>query len=255
MNSKLDINSFIKATGAFIRKDVYAESMNRRVLAIYTPLICIGILCTAFFPDSKFFSTPGVVGISPASQIFGAISSINTFFIPIIAFMYGIQGEKRYGSFILYRILPIDIKLLLGSRVISCWLLSMIPFAFSYLLYIFLTLIGVINPDSLTPIFLDIRFSILIASLTLFISTLAVGIAFNVSPQMLPFAVTLFTAPVVLFPFIFSIRVAGVDSQYILLKLISTFGTMIRLSVLLLVLSVLFGSAFSWFFRRKRSYL
>jgi hypothetical protein len=255
MNSKLEMDFLIKGIGAFIKKDVYAEMMTRPFLALYTLVTGIWIVCAAFYSDSTLFSVPGVVGISAASQSFGTMSGTNSFFIPLVVYMYAIQGEKRYGSFVLYRILPIDIRLLLGSRILSCWLLSIIPFVFSYFVYLFLVLLKVINRDPLTATFLDIRFPILIVSLTLFVSTLAVGIAFTVRPQMLPFVVTMVAMPVVLFPFIFSSRVVGVDSQYVLLKLLENFGTMIRLSVLLLVLSVFFGSAFYWLFRRKRSYV
>lgn len=240
---------------AFIRKDVYAECLHRPALAAYCALLVIGFILVASFPEHPLASTTAMPDISPAAQLFNSLSLTTPFFLPLMVYLYGIQGEKRYGSFVLYRILPIELKHLFIGRVVACWLLGMIPFLVSGGAFLALLAIGKIQPDVLTPAILDFRFVLLVATVTLFTSTLAVGIGLNISPQMLPAVVMLLGSLLVLFPFIFSRRILGIDSQVILVELGRTVSTRLRLSALLVVLSLILGSLFYWGFRRKRSYL
>jgi hypothetical protein len=102
---------------------------------------------------------------------------------------------------------------------------------------------------------LNINFLIFLIVLHWFTSTLAVGLALNVNPSMLPLVVTAMVVCVVIFPFVFSKKVAGIDSKHILIRLAQSLGFLPSASILLALLSALAGGLFFWWFRKKKSFV
>ncbi len=240
---------------AMVKKDLLFEPAFRRVSIFYTAGVCAAILGTGLVPDFSLFSVPGLTGISPASQLFTALAVANTLLIPFAGYMFMIQGERQTGSFVLYRTLPIEILPLFWGRVFSCWMLSMIPIASSYILFVFMHVSGLLAEDSLTAILLGISFPVFIISLCWLTSTTAVGMAVNINSQMLPFVVTSIGVFLVLVPFLFRRVFVSLRFEQIIIEIVEKFGALLGASVFLLLMSLLIGGLCAWLFRRKRSYV
>lgn len=237
---------------ALLRKDLILEPASRRLGITYVPLICAVVIWAAISPGSVPLADPQLGGVE---QVFIPLAITNSFLLPFGFYMNIIQGERRTGSFVLYRTLPIDLGTLFWSRVLSCWLLSLIPTLISYILLVFVRPFTEPGSYSLTTGPLNINFLIFLIVLHWFTSTLAVGLALNVNPSMLPLVVTAMVVCVVIFPFVFSKKVAGIDSKHILIRLAQSLGFLPSASILLALLSALAGGLFFWWFRKKKSFV
>lgn len=237
---------------ALLRKELVLEPGSRRLGIICVPLICIAVIWAAYSPESIPFADPGLGSVE---QIFIPLAITNSFLLPFGFYMNIIQGERRTGSFVLYRILPIDLGTLFWSRVLSCWLLCLILILIPYLLFVFIRLF--VGPDSYSfaTDLLGIRFLLFLIILNWFTSTLAVGLALNINPGMLPLVVTAVTVCIVIFPIVLSKSVAGIDSRHILIRLAQSIGLLPSASLLLALLSALAGGLFFFWFRKKRSFV
>ncbi len=237
---------------ALLRKELILEPAFRRVGIICVPLVCIVVIWAVFSPGSVPLADPQLGGVE---QILIPLAMINSFLVPFGFYMNIIQGERRTGSFVLYRTLPIDKGVLFWGHVLSCWLLALILILIPYLLFIFIRLF--VGPDSysFTTDLLGIRFLLFLIMLNWFTSTLAVGLALNINPGMLPLVVTAVTVCIVIFPFVLSKSVAGIDSRHILIRLAQSLGLLPSASLLLALLSALAGGLFFFWFRKKRSFV
>lgn len=243
------------AVRALVRKDLLLEPVSRRIRFIYTTLVCCFLLWAGISPGSVWISQPVAAGISTASQVFISLAIASTFFVPFLVYLSLIQGERRVSSFLILRALPIDPGFLFWGRVISCWLLSMTPVSVAYALLAFMHASGLLVEDLLTPILLGIRFPLFLVALTWFSSTLAVGLAMNVNPQLLPFVATTIGVMLVLLPILLSPMIMGIDLTSLLIKMVQMYGTLLKASGVFALLSLFFGSLSSKLFRRKRSYV
>ncbi|HEX8635511.1 MAG TPA: hypothetical protein VF703_15300 [Pyrinomonadaceae bacterium] len=244
----------INAALGLIKKDVLDEDISRRSVLTYIALGGLFLVLTAMFPRSGWLASP-VTNISAGSLLLSTFAAFSIFFIPFVCYMFLIQGERRVGSFVLLRVIPLDLRVLFWSRVASCWLLTMFPVAMLYLIFTALYAAGLFPPDLLTPLLFSVRFPLFIAASAILTSTVAVGLALNISPQLLPFITMLCGSLIVLFPFFFSPRLAGTDSSRLVLTLLQRYGGFFSTIIFLLFCSLCCGLIFSWLFRHKRSYV
>ena len=238
-----------------VRKDLLFEPASRRVSIIYTAAVCAALLAAGFAPDFFLFSAHNTTGIAPASQVFTLLAFANTILIPFVGYMFIIQGERQTGSFILYRTLPIEIGLLFWSRIFSCWLLSMIPVASSYILFIIMYASGLLAEDFLTAMLLGVDAPIFLMALAWFTSATAVGLAVNINPQVLPFVVTSIAMFLVFASLSFRRIFVSLKLEQIITEIAEIFGAFRVASIFLFLMSLLIGGFCAWLFQRKRSYV
>lgn len=236
-------------------KDLFLERGFRYFIPACCFFSCGLLLWSAFAPQTALLPGLPIDGISAVSQHVIVVTIMMSYFIPLVLYMNVIQGEKRSGSFLLWRTLPVSLRTLLWGRIVTCWTATMIPVCLTYVLFVFLYAVNVISADLLTPTLLDVRFPFFAATLAFLLSVFAVGLPMITDAQILPFITTSIAISMVMFPFVFSRMVAGTDSQFIMVRFAQIFGTVARISLLMLLLSLLLGGGFDWLLRRKRSYI
>lgn len=233
-----------------IRKDSY---LLGQVTLIYgLPLLGVFLL-TMLVPDWRWFFPPEG-GISQSSLAFSVVASMNTLFIPFVLYLLSIHAEKQYGSFIVWRALPITPRLLLWGHVLSCWVFSSWMTLVLALLFNVLHALGVLAEDRLAPLLLGIRFPLLLIAASLLTSAIAVGLGMNASSLFFSLLVIGVSTPIVLSS-IFLALVFDVRLEALVVRFVRMFGTSLRLSLLLVGLALLWGEVSCWLFSRKRSYV
>jgi hypothetical protein len=231
------------------------EKVSRRIVIIWAVLSSVGLFLSRFESSVAPPLSGDIFKVSPASQLSLLLFFSTTLIVPVVVFMFLIQTEKTYGSFALYRTLPIDCHTLLWSRVLSSLILTTVCVLIVYFFYGLFLASRLISRDALTPVILSFPFLLLLFSLSLLSSVTAIGLAFNISPQLLPSVVTVISILIVTSPFIFSIRVAGFDGQDAMMAYLARYGVFGGVSVALLSMSVLVGGLASVFFKMKRAYV
>ncbi|HYP26652.1 MAG TPA: hypothetical protein VE262_08045 [Blastocatellia bacterium] len=245
----------LRAALALVRKDLLFEKVSRRMVIIWGGLSSLGLLLSRFESDLTLPFSGGPFEVSPASQLSLLLLFSTTLIVPVVVFMFLIQTEKTCGSFAIYRTLPINCHTLYWSRVLSSLILTAACVLIVYLFYGFFLAAGLISRDALTPVLLGLSFLYLLFSLSLFSSVTAIGLAFNISPQLLPSVVTVVSILIVTSPFIFTVRVAGFNGQDAVVTYLARYGVFGGISVALLSVSILVGGLASVFFKLKRSYV
>lgn len=240
---------------ALVRKDLLFEKASRRTLIIYTILSPLGLLLSSFDGPAGSPATGGLMNISTASQMFCMFSLMTTVMVPLLAFMFQIQNEKTYGSFAIYRTLPVGCHTLFWSKALSCSILTAICLLQLYLFYLIYLAFGLLSRDALTPVLLGVSYICFISSLSIFSSVSLIALAFNISPQLLPAVVTALSVFIVVFPVIFSRGAAGFDGQEAIVGFFARYGFLGGIALVLLLLSICVGGIGSWAFRLKRSYV
>lgn len=233
---------------AIVRKELVSEPRTRRVTIYATALMCGGLLFIAVRPSSIL--PPGLElppHLTPVELGFVALALTSSIMWPVGGYLNIIQGEKRAGSFIIYRVLPFTPSGFIWGRILSCWLITITPIAVPYLMLFVIWLAGAGEIPSL-------RFFLFVLSLAWFNSTVVVGLGANIKSDFLALIVPVITILIVLFPFVFSQRVAGIDSMEIMTRFVENVGPLAWKFGLFFPLSLPVGWFFSWIFRKKRSY-
>lgn len=239
---------------AMTRKDLLREPISQRLVLVQSALGCGFILWAGLAPDSTWLAHSIIPELSPVSQVVGSFLFLTPLLMPFVGYMSLIQSERQGNSFRFLRALPIRPQTLFWVRIICCWVLTLIPALSYYLVLGFMQALDLLAQDKFLPVLLSTRFCLLIVTLAWLVSTISVGLGMNVNPQFLPFTVTVIGSALVLFPFVFSRLIIGIDSQVILVKLARTLGTMGGVSLVLALLSLMLGAILSWLFGYKRSY-
>ena len=245
----------LRGVAALVRKDLLFERVSRRILIIWGALSTAGLLFSQFESNMALPFSGTIVEISPASQLSLLLLFSTTLIVPVVVFMFLIQTEKTYGSFAIYRTLPIGCHALFWGRVLSSLILTATCVFIVYLFYGLSLVCGFISRDALTPVLLGFPFLFLLFSLSLLSSVTAIGLAFNISPQLLPSVVTVISILMVVSPFLFTIRVAGFNGQDAMVTYLARYGVFGGISAALLFMSVLVGGLASVFFKVKRAYV
>jgi hypothetical protein len=240
---------------ALVRKDLLFERASLRIVIIWGVLSCAGLLLAQLESGVALPFSGALFEISPASQLSLLLLFSTTLIVPVVVFMFLIQNEKTYGSFAIYRTLPINCHTLFCSRVLSSLILTTTCVLIVYLFYGLFLVSGFVSRDALTPVLLGFPFLFLLFSLSLLSSVTAIGLAFNISPQLLPSVVTVISILIVSSPFVFTIRVAGFNGQDALVTYFARYGVFGGISAALLSMSVLVGGLASIFFKVKRAYV
>ncbi|HVF91825.1 MAG TPA: hypothetical protein VNH22_17295 [Blastocatellia bacterium] len=194
-------------------------------------------------------------GITPASQLLFLLTLTTTIIIPLVVFMFMIQGERTSGTFVIYRTLPVGCRTLFWSRVLSSTILTAICFSTLYLFYLSFLFSGLIGRDALTSLLLGFPYLFLLFSLGIFSSVCSIALTFNISPQLLPTAVTAISTLLVILPFLLSRNMVGFDGQATIVNYFARYGALGGISLGLLGLSLLIGVVGSWAFSHKRAYV
>jgi len=239
---------------ALVKKDLLFEPVFRFLVPYFCISYCAALLWGALESHPAWPLPHERWGLSTASQLFIPFVLFSPVFLSYI-FMEVIRREKQHTSFIYLRAFPISPRGLFWGRVFSCWVISMVCIFPVYVLFLVLHVADLVTRELLAPLVLGIRFPIFLIAVAFFVSTVLVGLAMNVSPQLLPVIAVVVGTVVVLMPFLFSELIMGTEFEFLLFKLVRAVGTIFRASAALFILSLLLGGMFSQFFSRKRSYV
>lgn len=240
---------------ALIKKDLLFERASLRMALVWGACSSAGLFLSHYQPDMILTESPAPSVISGTSQFFLLFSVTGPVMVPVLTFMFLIQGEKTNGSFLVYRTIPVSCYTLFWSRVLSCWLLAITCELMLYLIYCLFLLFGIIREDVLTPTLFGLSYIFLLFSLSIFASTCSIALTFNVQPQLLPTVVTVISVLILIVPLILSDRVAGFDGQSAVVSYFTRYGVAGGISFALLLLSLLIGGLGSWVFKLKRAYV
>ena len=242
--------STLNTIKSLVKKDFLFERVIRRIYFIILPFICLSLLWAKF----NGAASTVMLSVSFASQAFGAFVIFNFPLLPFLVYLYLIQGERRTRSFMTYFTLPIDRRVLFWGRVLTCWLFCLIPTATAYITLIMLHYVFP-SRDLLENIYLTPSFVLFTLSLSWLTSILAIGLAINLDPKSLPIFASITGMLLVMIPFVFSQRVAGMDAQVLVIQFIQSMRTFTRAALFITIASLILGVIFSTWFSNKRSYV
>ncbi len=247
----LDRNS-VDGLKALAKKDLWFEPASRRVLLVYPPVVWAALFWAFISPAPSWLFGP--VGGGSAGAVLAIALSVTNPFLISMGYVSMIQREKSQGSFVRLRVLPIDPGRLLGFRALTCFLFSVIPTSAGYVALGVIRILGMHRDDPLMDLLWSLPFVFFLLALTLVVSTLAVGLAMNLNTQQLTIFATIAGLTVVLFPFIFSRAVMGLDAQELLIKAALMFGNLPRVVAVLFASALVSGLILASAFRRKKAY-
>lgn len=237
------------------KKDFFLEKSARVAVMAFGGVGFVLMMLSLFIPDLPFMGAPGLEDVAVSVQTFMTLSTTGIFIIPLVLSTSVIQGEKRSGSFVLYRTLPLDLSILVWARIFACWCSAILPLLIMRLGLEIAWLTGSHQADLFWVTARSFSFLVFICSMGFVLSAFGVGLAMWLSPQVLPVAVSLVSSVVVLFPFVFSRKAMGVDSGELVVAAASVYSPDVLISLVLLLVGLLIGGCTAWAVTRKRSYV
>ena len=217
----------------------------------YTLLWWALLVWACLAPSSFWFG--GNLVASGASQVMIVFSILTPFFIAFVIYfpLSRAKGKGKVNSSASTESPPKTTREYL-QHCFNCFLLTLIPLFFMYVLFALLSWFGFLSKDLVSSIILGGFFPLLVLSLTLLTSTLSVGLAMVGSRLLDAFAVAVAIAVVVL-PFVLSEMVTGTSFPMHTVKVAQMFDQSPALSILLTLSALLVGGIFLWLYRRKQS--